>query len=477
MPLFEEKTEMKVRTWIIALGMAALIEGAFPAHSVAQSSNDFRNAIRKTENSFLWVASEPGTDVAAEASRLAKRASNVVIWNTDGAPMPNPSLNSFTMLRGKNTIAFAVDSDLVLAHRIRGEDVTLKDDHGNEWQGKVVARDHASALAAIRVAEADLVPLEKLPVPPEPGLPVIIVWQDDQQNPRYDAAMIASKPASLSWQIGVSQSVSGPTSPLQAGSPVLDTDGNLAGVIVTQGPRIQSLSIRQVDRLVEEAGKDEPQDLHRGRIGIVLKDSDDGTVIGEVLPETPGQEANLQKGDIVISVNGDDCETAADVMAAVAMARAGDQVAVKVRRGDDAIETNVTLDRLASGLPHPTAISAIQSAEMVRNIFKLEDGKLVPVTPPQAPTASPGPGVTPPNANPVVIGNLQVERTELVKALQELEAQKKAQDEIIRQLHNQIQVLKHQSEKAREQAQKQSMRRVEEMLEELKRKLNEHEEE
>ena len=42
----------------------------------------------------------------------------------------------------------------------------------------------------------------------------------------------------------------------------------------------------------------------RGWVGINIEDSDDGVVLSAVVPDSPAEAAGLQKGDVLVSVNG-----------------------------------------------------------------------------------------------------------------------------------------------------------------------------
>jgi hypothetical protein len=127
--------------------------------------------------------------------------------------------------------------------------------------------------------------------------------------------------------------------------------------------------------LIEAVG-DEPSDSRRGLVGIQFADGQKSIIVS-VANESPAKDAGIEAGDVVLRVSDYDVATSQEVLAAVAMSRAGDRVPIVVQRGDEVIELNVTLN------DHPRqefAQSMGESGGLSRRGWEFQnDGRLVPL--------------------------------------------------------------------------------------------------
>ncbi len=182
-------------------------------------------------------------------------------------------------------------------------------------------------------------------------MPVAITWMRDGEHPTVNAAMIASGPTTLAARQGFTQQIDA-NPPTQAiGAPIVDASGTLVGVVTAshQGDYL-SLPTVHVRRLIAAASGQDPSDIERGNFGVVLG-SGETAVISGVSNGSPAQQTEIEQGDRIIKVGQYDVKSALDVVAAVAMARAGDRLRVVVRRGDETIENTVTLKAQPGGQP------------------------------------------------------------------------------------------------------------------------------
>ncbi len=83
-------------------------------------------------------------------------------------------------------------------------------------------------------------------------------------------------------------------------------------------------------------------------LGVVLGETvgEKGVEITAVLDKSPAQTAGLQKGQKVLSANGVRCQSSAMLSRALAMRAPGDKLTLRVRRGDDTRDVEVTLGDL-----------------------------------------------------------------------------------------------------------------------------------
>jgi S1-C subfamily serine protease len=86
----------------------------------------------------------------------------------------------------------------------------------------------------------------------------------------------------------------------------------------------------------------------------------DGLLVTAVLEDGPAAAAGIQRGDILLSIDGEDLVTGQDLYEALDGKRGGEPVEFRVRRGDSELDVRVTLEdrvnRPALGLSfHPGA--------------------------------------------------------------------------------------------------------------------------
>ncbi len=149
--------------------------------------------------------------------------------------------------------------------------------------------------------------------------------------------------------------------PGNSGGPLLNIDGKVIGIntaIMSQSggymgigfaiPINMALAIR--DQLVEKGR------VTRGFLGVRLNpqygdemaksfglDEARGALVAEVMEDTPGAEAGLRSGDIILQINGDELRDSNELMNKVALMRPGTNVTLKIFRDGKEIEKKVEL--------------------------------------------------------------------------------------------------------------------------------------
>ena len=71
---------------------------------------------------------------------------------------------------------------------------------------------------------------------------------------------------------------------------------------------------------------------------------DEGVLVASVTPESPAGEAGLERGDILLSIDGQAVNSASEVRAVLSEKAAGDEVALTVLHGDEERTLHATLD-------------------------------------------------------------------------------------------------------------------------------------
>ena len=147
-----------------------------------------------------------------------------------------------------------------------------------------------------------------------------------------------------------------------SGGPLVNALGQVIGVNTAIAGGAENigfaLSIDSVEPLIEElrAGGGEVRGV--AYLGVLTADMENvspealsrlgvdeaaGAFVAEVQPRTAAAEAGLQPGDVIVSIDGERVEGAADVSAVVARAEPGDAVEIGYRRGGEDRTTTATL--------------------------------------------------------------------------------------------------------------------------------------
>jgi serine protease Do len=159
--------------------------------------------------------------------------------------------------------------------------------------------------------------------------------------------------------------------PGNSGGALVNLDGDLVGIntaIISRtggyqgvGLAIPSTMARAVMKSIEEHGK-----VMRGWLGVVIQDVDPeladamglevsvGVVVADVVEGSPADEAGIERGDVIIEMNGAATDTAAHLRNEVAMLGPGRTAEFLIVRGDEKRTVEVTLGELSEqGGPEP----------------------------------------------------------------------------------------------------------------------------
>jgi serine protease Do len=147
--------------------------------------------------------------------------------------------------------------------------------------------------------------------------------------------------------------------PGNSGGPLVDLNGRLVGIntaIASQTGGYQGIGFAIPSNTVERVATQiiEEGEVRRARMGIQYGGASQSliqnenlpsgaAVIGQVEDGSPADEAGLQPGDIVTSINGNELDNYLQIGNTVASMRPGEQVTLSVRRNGETREITVTL--------------------------------------------------------------------------------------------------------------------------------------
>ncbi len=91
-----------------------------------------------------------------------------------------------------------------------------------------------------------------------------------------------------------------------------------------------------------------------GWLGIYFDPSRDEAVVHEAIAGSPADKAGLKPGDVLLTVGDKKTPTREDFIAAMRATKAGEEVTIKVRRGDEELSVAVRLVEPPADVPPPT---------------------------------------------------------------------------------------------------------------------------
>lgn len=149
------------------------------------------------------------------------------------------------------------------------------------------------------------------------------------------------------------------TSPSNYGGPLVDLEGHVYGIIVPLGAQGEATNPNWYDSgigfaspipdpqvLIRRLGK-EGAELFPAFLGVAC-DQDrpgPGALVNEVVPDTAAAKAGLQKGDVILAIDGAVIPHAFAVRFEIGRRRSGDKVKLRILREGKEIEVEAELDR------------------------------------------------------------------------------------------------------------------------------------
>lgn len=135
-----------------------------------------------------------------------------------------------------------------------------------------------------------------------------------------------------------------------SGGPLFDMDGKLIGIHSRIGGSISSNMHVPVNTYTDSwerlASSQEWGDGEGGpSIGVRGARNVDNAKIDSVHPGSPAEQAGIKGGDVIVEFAGKPVKNFADLSAAVEKTEPGDEVALKVQRGEETIELKMTIGR------------------------------------------------------------------------------------------------------------------------------------
>ena len=151
--------------------------------------------------------------------------------------------------------------------------------------------------------------------------------------------------------------------PGNSGGPLVNLRGEVIGIntaIATRTGGYMGVGFAIPSKMVEMVATSiiEDGEVRRGRLGALIQDlteelansfqfdSTEGVLIGDIVPDSPAEEAGLQAGDIVIEFNGRPVRDASQLRHAVAATAPDTEATLLIFRDGERMTINVTIGLL-----------------------------------------------------------------------------------------------------------------------------------
>jgi serine protease Do len=157
-------------------------------------------------------------------------------------------------------------------------------------------------------------------------------------------------------------------SPANYGGPLVDLRGRVIGVCVPLSPRAQgpaagvewydsgigfAIPLAGADPLIERMKKGET--IRAGRLGIrpALQAPPGSVPVEQVLPDSPAAKAGIKPKDAILALNGEPVSDVFRLRVILGRYAAGDEVTVRLKRGQEELSVKVVLDAGEDQVPQP----------------------------------------------------------------------------------------------------------------------------
>ena len=218
-------------------------------------------------------------------------------------------------------------------------DVTGLD--GRSRHVEAVALDHESGLALLTAPLADLPPARLAPeVELRPGDPVFLLTSTGENERRGASGHVSFVgPFEAFWEYMLDRAIMTTiVNPGLAGGPLLDARGRMAGIVSLGLAAVGRYSLAiptglfVARRPFLESGEPMPASERRAWIGFYPQANDDGVQVSGVVPGSPADGAGLQRGDLLVSVDGHPVQTLRQLYRALRRHVPGERVGMQVLR-------------------------------------------------------------------------------------------------------------------------------------------------
>ena len=263
--------------------------------------------------------------------------------------------------RSGSGVVFAQNKVLTASHVLeREEDLTVETDDGRTLSARFAGRDHSTDLAVLNVEGLDVGPASPAEGEARVGQISLAVGSHSRgEGPRATLGVVSSVGGPVRTRRGprLERYIQTDATPYPgfSGGPLIDARGKVLGILVSGWGRGAAFAI-PADIAWRTAGTlSERGSVKRGYLGILsqpvrLPDGErlglsqgGGLLVVGVEEGSPAGRGGLMVGDILATLDGQPIEDTDDLLVLLAGDRVGRTVSVKLVRGGELTEVEITV--------------------------------------------------------------------------------------------------------------------------------------
>lgn len=263
-----------------------------------------------------------------------------------------------------------------------GQTVHIEDKYGNLSKGEVVGRDPSTGIHLIRVEkDFKISPVRKEVKQGQ----VCYVHGNSFGSMGLIGIGFLQSPEGISFNLSI------PLSPGNNGAGVFGAEGKLLGIVGGCVNRsvfpenlfshnknfAEAIKINYILNTVEQIKRIGV--VKRAWLGVTVVNNTPlnmGVIVKEVIKDSPAETAGIKKGDIIISVNGNNIPHLERLKEMILIEEPGNTITLKIIRGENKLEIPVTLEEIKgdkTGIPRDFKIEKITPKEFAESKEKIQD--------------------------------------------------------------------------------------------------------
>jgi S1-C subfamily serine protease len=188
---------------------------------------------------------------------------------------------------------------------------------GRVHSASAIAIDHDSGLALLTLERSGLEPAQVSSAPSAVGTPIFLLTCTGEQERRGSTGLVSSiEPFEAFWEYMLDEAIlTTAVNPGLAGGPLLDRNARVLGIVSLGLAAVGRYSLAVPASLFEhrrallESGAPMPMKERRAWIGLYAHVHEDTVNVTGLVAGGPADQAGLEQGDIILSVDGDAVST------------------------------------------------------------------------------------------------------------------------------------------------------------------------
>jgi len=341
-----------------------------PAIVNAAALPDFSGLVQQYGPAVVNISVVQGTKTAAHAPRSQAPDEDQLppFFRNMPFPFQQPDQPDRGPTRGVGS-GFIISSDGIIltnAHVVDSADeVTVKLTDKREFTAKVMGVDKTTDIAVLKIAAQDL-PYVKVgdPKATKVGEWVVAIGQPFGFENTVTSGIVSAKSRSLPGDSYVPFiQTDAAVNPGNSGGPLFNLKGEVIGVnsqIFSRSGGFQGLAFAVPIDVAMHVKDEIVQTGHasHGKLGIAIQEvnqalaqnfglkSPEGALVSQVEKGSPGAQAGLEPGDVILKFNGAEVSRSGDLPPMVSSLKAGSKVTLEVWRNGSTKELTATLGNL-----------------------------------------------------------------------------------------------------------------------------------